>query len=129
MSAVQNLKSRCAAVAVPMTPAATPQHAAIRPTAHTTPARNPSTPKSLTPLKPLCAPAAGMTTPQMGGTAAYNNSTPRSAEMRKPPPLFNTPRTPISSQTCVSMFHSMYSSVFYSMFKACGFCEVVLPLK
>lgn len=101
MCAVQNLKSRCAAVAVPMTPVATPQHATIRPTAHATPARTPSTPKSLTPHKSHSAP--GMTTPQMSGIAAYKNSTPKSSQMRKPPPMFSTPRTPISSQASVSI--------------------------
>lgn len=89
-----------------MTPASTPQHAAIRPTNHSTPMsappmRTPSTPKSVTPLKPLLREAPGMTTPQMSSTKAYN-STPRSSGTRKSPHTFNTPRTPNYSQNSVS---------------------------
>ncbi|KAF6023544.1 hypothetical protein EB796_018141 [Bugula neritina] len=93
MSAVQNLKSRWAAVATPLTPASTPTHvpqqAAVKPTTYESPFNSgitamPTTPtfKSLTPQK---------------NPSLVHHTTPKSSRALKTPPNFSTPRTPNSS--------------------------------
>lgn len=105
MAAVQGLKSRWAAVATPMPPAAAlppqlpPQQAAIRPTAHSTPMTSEMTPS--TPTQKLGSRASGdgclmAITPQKN-TSIHHNTTPRSASNKRAHPGFSTPRTPNSS--------------------------------
>ena len=102
MAAVQNLKSRWAAVATPMTPvsAASPLQAAVKPTSHSTPISHgqtlfPSTPTS---AAVRAEKSSGSMTPQK----VSSQQTPKSAGSLKTLSGFNTPRTPNSNLSLVS---------------------------
>jgi len=108
MSAVQNLKSRWAAVATPLTPASTPTHvpqqAAVKPTTYESPFNSgitamPTTPtfKSLTPQK---------------NPSLVHHTTPKSSRALKTPPNFSTPRTPNSSLVSINSLHCRKTNPF-----------------
>lgn len=99
MSAVQNLKSKCAAVATPITTPSTTHDvcAAVKPVS-----RAPATP-----------PSAKVCTPQQKGRININTTPKTSSDRANLSANRGTPQTPISSQSSVSAVAHHYSAYWY----------------
>ncbi|XP_067946907.1 mucin-2-like [Watersipora subatra] len=99
MSAVQNLKSRWASVATPLTPVATPpsvQQATIKPTSYSTPMKQVPAGLPSTPTVGRSPASLDSTTP-LKSMPISDNVTPKSESSITVHSAFNTPRTPNSS--------------------------------